>query len=248
MAKSNLGISLTAAAAAFALGFLGCGTVDEPTASHKLCQQAPSDLAQAGFESYEAVGQYLEHNGVVMVNEVSWSHRVQFAYELRKFPAPLLQYLAKRDVKIRIMNGRGVGEDPTFPAFEKTGKDERRWRGVPGSGGDPTRIVANRLYEGHGCASLVLHEHAHTLDLVGVPGREGQISKDPEWLAIMAEDPVYQDFAKKQCGDYCGDPVEAFAETFALYHACSESRAIVQKSARVTRFFESLTTAVQKGF
>ncbi len=232
--------------ASFVCGLSGCSESAIPSAPHELCAEAPTDAVSAGFKSDDDVNQFLKDNGVTKVNAIPAGFGAQFSWELKKFPETLRKHMVRSGREIRVLTGNGVGEDPKFPSIETTGKDSRRYRGVPGTGGPVTTIVVNKLYQGHGSSSLVLHEHAHTLDYLGVPGRATPLSSDPEWQKIIAEDGVYRESIADTCGEYCtSSPLEAFAETFSMYYACEKSRAIVERSPRVVKFLESLAEAAK---
>ncbi len=223
-----------------------CSESAIPGALQDICAEAPGDLASAGFKDGDELNQFLLDHRVTKVTEIPSNLAAQFAFELKKMPESLRKHMARNQREIRLLVGQGVADDPQFPKIESTGKDSRLFRGVPGTGGPVTTIVANKLYKGHGCTSLVLHEHAHTLDYLGVPGRPAPLSSDSEWQKIIAEDPAYRESIGETCGTYCTEsPVEAFAETFAMYYGCEKSRAIVQRSGRVVKFLESLTDATK---
>lgn len=202
------------------------------------CDRAPRDLRAANFPTEESLSDFLQSNGVQIVNQVHKDYLVQFSFELRKFPANLSRYLVSNSVGIRILHGRGVADDPTFS--EGATFDGRSWKNVPGAGSNPTRIVVNRLYDGHGSINLVLHERAHTLDYYGLPGR-GMLSNEREWNQIISEERPFIQLLDRVCGSYCTkNPAEAFAEAFAIYFSCERGRALLSESPRVLKFMQDL--------
>jgi hypothetical protein len=100
----------------------------------------------------------------------------------------------------------------------------------------PTRIVVNSLYKNHGSTNAVLHEFAHTLDsLYAANGA----SNSELWLNVTKATPGYEEFILKILGPYgINFPNEAFAELFAYYFACPESRAHMEtETPELAEFF-----------
>lgn len=184
-------------------------------------------------------------NKIIPKTNVSVSFVEQFKNEFEKFPASLHKELMRAGNKIHIMEGPGVTVDPTWaPTHEKT-FDGRPWSEVPGGGGStargykktPTRIVINNFYQNHGSANLFLHEHGHSLD--SIENLHG-ISNSDVWTELTTSEPKVQTFLSEVCGKYCTENVEeGFAELFANYHACTESREQLQRELpRVAEFFK----------
>ncbi|CAN5720153.1 hypothetical protein BH10BDE1_BH10BDE1_04210 [soil metagenome] len=228
----------------------GCSTPENEEDLVDLCPAGPNDVGAAGFRDEAHVRQFLAENKVELVNEIPLPLLVNFAWELRKYPESVRAHLARLDAKYRILVGRGVGEDPKWGG-SMLSSDGRNYSRVSGAAAYTSWVVVNRMNEpGHG-VSVVLHERAHTLDIWGVPGRTstagwGRLSSDPEWQSIIATDTVYQDVISRSCKTYCTQsPVEAFAETFAMYLGCEKSRALVSRSPRVVKFFESIIDATK---
>lgn len=206
--------------------------------SGSFCKKAPTSLESLGYRTEGELSDFFKNNNVEFVTSITPEHQVQFAYELKHFPEGLLKYLVQDNVTIRIMEGKGVGEDPTFPQNTST-PDGRIWNTVPGSGESPTRIVVNRLYEGHGSFNLVLHEHGHTLDFNGLG--EGKLSSLKKWRDIMEKDTNLMKVLQEYCGDYCTkSPIEAFAETMAIYFGCDESRELLKDSPLAVEYMREL--------
>lgn len=108
----------------------------------------------------------------------------------------------------------------------------------------PTIIVANKLgADHHGSVNLVLHEHAHSLDSLYA---DQGISTSPEWQALHGDEEI-RDYMRIVCKGngaiYClNNSNESFAELFAYYHACQESKSHLEKNAaRLASYFRSLT-------
>jgi hypothetical protein len=151
----------------------------------------------------------------------------------------MLDYLSTHKVGIRLLEGEGVIEDSTFKPGTDATPDGRPWSTIVGVGTNPTRIVVNHLYDKHGSVNLVLHERAHTLDYYGAV-----ISSSVAWNKIMNEETSFVQLMQKVCGDYCTkNPVEAFAEGFAIYFSCEQSRRLLNDSPLVLAFMKSIEEA-----
>lgn len=181
--------------------------------------------------------------------------------DFSRFPASLREEMKSRGARINLIVGRGVSEDPSWAEerarapenrkqdWDRT-HDGRLFSEIPGTGGSagnpgtPTRIVINRLYEGHGSSSLFLHEYAHTLDRL-YP--ETPISRSAVWREALSRDTNGRRFLSQVCSNYCLDeqhPEEAFAELFAYYNACPETRTQLQNyMPNISWLFENMTTA-----
>ncbi len=216
-----------------------------------LCARPSVSKTSLGFGSSADLESFLSKNKIKVVSsrnlpngDILEAHVLGFVFEFLKVPEVVRQFLVAAGVGIHLIYGRGVGEDPSFPNYSHT-PDGRRWDEVPGSGGNPTRVVINRLYEGHGSVNLLLHEHAHSFDYVGIPGKGTRISNDSRWDHVMSHDLVLRDVLQKNCGDYCTEnPVEAFAETFAYLHACDASRSLLVDANLARAFFQELESEV----
>lgn len=202
-----------------------------------------SDRVPEG-RTLEAYAEYLSHYNIISKTSVSVNYVEQFKNEFEKFPSTLRAELTLAGNKIHIMEGAGVTVDPTWePTHEKT-FDGRPWDEVPGGGGStargykksPTRIVINNMYENHGSSHLILHEHGHSLDSIRT--LHG-ISNSQTWFALLQEEPRITSFLAEICGSYCTDNVEeGFAELFANYHGCAESKLQMMKEVpRAAEFF-----------
>ena len=232
-------ISLIVLAIALSSCAKDLGQPSLPESSHSLlgyCAQAPNDLQSAGFSS-ETRSEFLKQNKVLQVTDITDSYLTQFAFELAKFPEQLRSFLNNNDIGFHLVQGRGVSEDPSFPNFFSQTFDGRSWANVPGSGSaDVTRVVVNRLYEGHGSVNLVLHERAHTLD-----SNLGNVSSTSQWNAVLSSDSSFREILGKYCGDYClGHSNEAFAEGFAIYYSCEKSKNLLASAGMATSFFDRL--------
>lgn len=179
-------------------------------------------------------------------NSVSAPNVSKFLTEYEKFPQSLRNEMIQRRARIRLMEGTGVGIDPSMTATVTT-EGTRQWVDVPGAGGEvspdfniPTRIAVNHLYDKHGASNLVLHEHAHTLD--SVHGRHS-VSRSQVWMNLMNTTPKSAEFTKEICGQYCLDrEEERFAELFSYYFACEDTRKhLEQEVPAIAEFFNKLT-------
>ncbi len=210
------------------------------------CPQAsaevPSGKTIADYETF------FTQNKIVPKTNLTVNYVEQFKNEFAKFPASLHAELMKAGNKINLMEGSGVTVDPTWiPTDEKT-FDGRPWSEVPGGGGStargyrktPTRIVINNFYSHHGAVNLFLHEHGHSLDSIN---SQHGISHSKVWTDLLAETGVHA-FMTDVCGTYCTENVEeGFAELFANFHACPESRTQLETELpKVAEFFTRLTT------
>jgi Pro-Pro endopeptidase len=175
------------------------------------------------------------------------AHVEQFMAEFAKFPKPLIDEMHSRNVGIRILEGTGVANDTTFGNWTHT-SDGRDWSTVPGSGGRvdshsnvPTRIVINRMYGTTTAANLFLHEHAHTLDsLYGYH----VLSSTKTWANLIHQTSGAREFINVICGEYClKSDAEAFADLFAYYYACEETRRHMEEKVPVIAdFFKNLNS------
>jgi hypothetical protein len=245
-----LGLVAGAIALLGVLALTACSTPENEQDLVDLCPEGPSDLASAGFKDEASLRKFLVDNKVEEVNSIPVPLLTNFAWQLSKFPESVRNHLARLNAKYRILVGQGVAEDPQW-GNHRLSTDGRNYIKVPGAAAYTTWLVVNRMNEsGHG-VSVALHERSHTLDISGVPGRTsqagwGRLSSDPEWQSIIATDTVYQDIISRSCKTYCTQsPVEAFAESFAMYLACDRSRELISRSPRVGQFFESIINATK---
>jgi hypothetical protein len=187
---------------------------------------------------------YLKTNRIFLKTEVDSEYQAQFLNEYQKFPNDLRLKMIEAGAVIHLIQGSGISEDPTWVSADKT-FDGRSWAKVPGGGGvpwmkknAPTRIVPNHLYDQHGSSNLFLHEHGHSLDSIA---EEKTISSSAEWRVIATSEQTLK-FLKVACGSYCTDNVnEGFAELFAYYHACAETKKDVETYLPdVVSFFKDL--------
>lgn len=212
-----------------------------------VCPKA-SDVVPEG-KSLSDYQSFLSANKIIPKTNLSLNFLEQFKNEFEKFPSSLHQELIKAGNKIHIMEGTGVTADPTWDPNDVFTFDGRPWSNVPGGGGStargysktPTRIVINHLYDHHGSTDMFLHEHGHSLDsIVDLHG----ISHSPVWADLLAAEPATQSFLTVICGTYCTANIEeGFAELFANYHGCAESREqMEQEIPRTAEFFKRFTS------
>lgn len=223
-------------------------------------------VAQVQNRTRAELDRILKENNVEIVSEISNEQYLwDFVGELQRFPATLRRELAAAGGKIHIFDDsvtvkKGVTADPSWNRGEVIeGKEGRRWASLPGSGGwtstsksaaVPTRIAINKLTAGpssnHGCTSLFLHEHGHMLG-----NRFGEgfgLHNQPEFKALL-QDPAWMPVMSKLCANnYCNqnneaDREEAFAELFAYYHTCEESRQSLEAHfPAAAEYMRTLTT------
>lgn len=196
---------------------------------------------------------FLKDNNIrLMSEEITDEHIDQFKVSYLKLPGDLNQELLDRGRIIHLIFGIGVSDDPTWGNLSET-FDGRGWDIVPGAGGSPywkrpTRIVVNKLHEGHGSKDLVLHEEAHTIDCTY---GDYKISSNVEFGALF-DDPTVQAYLSKICSTYCEEnKKEAFAELFAHYYTSNETREALEfhapSVAEFFRNFRSIKQASKKG-
>lgn len=142
------------------------------------------------------------------------------AERVEQIPAHMLDYTRRQGKEIHVITNRGITVHPdherlrgvTPRGWEGSGKT---WDDIPGGGGSHTYVVANRLYEGHGSADMLLHEWGHTLDntvyLRMNRGKSGYgISQSEEWQELFQR--------KRWNGSYESNYAEeAFAESVAKF-------------------------------
>lgn len=201
-------------------------------------------VARSTTKTQAELDQIIKDNNIILVTPISNPQYLwDFVGQLERFPLNLRQEMKDKGIEIRLMEGRGITVDPTAKlAGVREGKAGRLWDDVPGSGGNPTRVVVNQLYNNHGSINIFLHEHAHTLDL---GKRRTPLNQSPEFRAFRTQEPKYNEFLRKLCPqDYCAtDPEEGFAELFAYYHGCSESQQHLEKHMpAVASYFRNLGT------
>lgn len=202
-------------------------------------------LSFQAFAVSEETLQYLKKNNFFLKRGIFTEELIQdVLLEYHKIPLVIRSEMLKKGAKIHLIQGHGVTEDPTWKGGDVVTWDRRRWSDIPGSGGapykkTPTRIVANRLNEGHGSLNLFLHEHAHSLDstykLQGV-------SESKQWKRVLSMSVNVENYLRKICdNDYCLKREEGFAELFARYFHGEESRLeIEQELPLIAEFFEKL--------
>lgn len=211
------------------------------------CPEANPDLAKGKSEHYYQ--SFMNKNKIVAVTPVTSTFMEMFKQEFEKFPKGLHRELKRAGNVIHVMEGPGVTVDPSWDKNHVTTHDGRPWAEVPGSGGYsvqgylmvPTRVVINHLYDKHGTVSMLLHEHGHSLD--SIKDFHG-ISKSQLWSDLLRDEPRTTDFLQAVCGKYCVNNIEeGFAELFAHYYACDESRQQLQRELpRTAEFFRRFTS------
>lgn len=196
------------------------------------------------FALDEATLKYLERNNIILKTDGIIDEDVMdFLSEYQKFPLHLREEMISRRAKIHLIHGHGVTDDPSWGMSKKT-FDGRDWSTVPGAGGSPkwgrpTRIVVNRMYEGHGSENLFLHEHAHALDSTY---KTDGVSSSREWRSVLKNSPNAESYLSRICRDnYCLVEREGFAELFTRYFNSEETRLeIEQELPLIAEFFRNL--------
>jgi hypothetical protein len=240
----------------FVLGTLSLNSFAQSERIH--CAPAVIDEAQhATVEEYQST---LFERGINLSTTISDPKLIDsFLSEHEKFPEQLRQELINSGNKINLIEGAGVVSDPSWVTDAKKLSagdqtwlktfDGRDWSTVPGAGGStyssnkvPTRVVVNHLYDHHGSSNLFLHEHAHSLDAIY---KIDTISKSEEWTTLMSNNATtLPEYLRAVCGDYCvNNHQEAFAELFAQYHACEQTREQLERTVpEVAEYLKNLTT------
>lgn len=184
------------------------------------------------------------HNIILKSENIPQEFIDDFIVQFNKFPEPLMQEMLSRKAKIHLIYGQGVTDDPSWGLSSRT-FDGRSWSNVPGAGGNPrwgrpTRIVVNRLHEGHGSVNLFLHEHGHALDSTY---KTDGASNSKTWKQLLKKAHI-REYLKTICkDDYCLIPREAFAETLARYYENEETRAeLIERAPEIAALFNSLTS------
>ena len=187
---------------------------------------------------------FKSHNIILKSENIPQEYLDDFVIQFNKFPQSLMQEMLSRKAKIHLIEGVGVTDDPTWGLSRST-FDGRSWKEVPGAGGNPssgrpTRIVVNRLHEGHGSVNLFLHEHAHALDSTF---KTDGASNSKTWKVLLKL-PHVREYLKTICKkDYCLVPREAFAETFARFHESEELKIeVIEKAPEIAALFQELTS------
>lgn len=187
---------------------------------------------------------FKRHNIILKSESIDEAHLDDFITQVKKFPEHLMTEMISRKAKIHLIQGQGVTEDPTWGLSINT-FDGRSWSNVPGAGGNPrsgrpTRIVVNRLHEGHGSVNLFLHEHGHALDSTY---KTDGASNSKAWKELLKKAHIKEYLASICKKDYCLIPREAFAEMFARYYESEETRLeIEEKTPEIAALFHSLTS------
>lgn len=216
-------------------------------------RSCPETPAPATPRSLAELDPILRANNIEILqgNTVTPSNVERFLVEYNKMPQSLRSEMISRRAGIRLMEGSGVGIDSSLTATHTQGGD-RQWINVPGSGGlitehhnIPTRLAINHLYDhSHGASNLVLHEHAHTLDSIY---GEHALSSSPAFRNLLSSSPRASEFLNVLCVDgYCAPekPVEAFAELFAYYYGCQETKAHMEEVVpEIAAFFQNFNSA-----
>lgn len=215
-------------------------------AAHRI-QCAPVSSSVPEGRTVADYQSFFDANKIIPKTSLSVNFVEQFKNEFEKFPVTLHRELIRAGNKVHIMEGDGVTVDPTWDPHDEFTFDGRPWKDVPGGGGStargyvksPTRVVINHLYDKQGSVNMLIHEHAHSLD--SIKDLHG-ISRSTVWQELVTTDTLT--FLDKVCGKYCTDNVEeGFAELFAHYHGCSESRDQLEKDLpRVAEFFRRFTS------
>ncbi len=185
---------------------------------------------------------FKRHNIILKSESIDEAHLDDFITQVKKFPESLMQEMISRKAKIHLIQGQGVTDDPTW-GFSFSTFDGRSWSDVPGAGGNPrwgkpTRIVVNRLHEGHGSVNLFLHEHGHALDSTY---KTDGASNSKAWKELLKREHIKEYLSSICKKDYCLVPREAFAETFARFYESYDTRnELLGKVPEIHKFYENL--------
>lgn len=215
-----------------------------PASCPEAHRQYPSPLKNVGHYLHF----FLQNQATFVNGQVETKYMAAAARDLKKFPESLNQEMLENNAKIHLIYGQSVSEDPSWDHPGATTLDGRDWASIPGTGGHPpegipTRVVVNRLYEGHS-ANVILHELAHTLD--SLYERKG-ISNSADWQFIFTLTESRK-LIQAVCNDVCNDnSEEAFAEMFAYYHNCENTRWYLEKKApTMASYFKNLKRIREK--
>ena len=217
-----------------------------------LRRRCPTSPAPTNVRSMEELSPILQSNRIEILsgNTVTPLNVEKFLIEYEKMPDHFKNELLSNRASIRIMEGTGVGIDPSLRETRTT-EGTREWINVPGGGGFPKsrvpmRIAINHLHDStHGASNLFLHEHAHTLDsLYG----NHTLSSSPLFLNLINNAPRSHEFLRKLCSNnYCtpDKPIEAFAELFSYYHGCDATRNHMEQSVpEIAEFFRNFNSGL----
>lgn len=155
-------------------------------------------------------------------------------------PAPMLDKLYARKVKIKLVNGK-ITDEPEFAKYkgvvprgwEKTGLT---WDDVPGVSTNVVIIKIGHSDPGHGHNShnLELHETLHAIDRYVL----NNISATPEFYALWKAE---ANIKYKNDGYVSVYPAEYFAEAATLYLISAETRTELKNTMPKTyHFFDYL--------
>lgn len=231
----------------FTLSGLSIAQTPTPIGVRRTCPRPPEPATPRSMEELRPI---LEANKIEILenNTVTPINVENFLSNYNMMPENFRREMIQGGAKIRLMEGTGVGIDPSLTATT-TVEGTREWINVPGAGGSiranvPTRIAVNHLYDKHGSLNLVLHEHAHTLDsLYG----DHALSSSPTWTNLIASAPRATEFLNVLCANqYCTPekPIEAFAELFTYYYACESSRSHMEEIVpEIAEFFSRFNSA-----
>ena len=195
---------------------------------------SPGESAKPGFhDTLASAKAWGEKHGIRVVESVSGTSvsRDQINYvnaQVAKVPAKAMEIVAKAGSRLEIVGGSSVTDHPDNAhmkgiaprGWESTGKT---WDDVPGMGaskpGSATIISARAMLDpqAHGSANLVLHEHAHTIDLFARNERNDPLSRQDDWSKIHQSQKWSSSYEKKF-------PEEAWAESFAKMYNGERTR------------------------
>ncbi|TCZ71074.1 hypothetical protein E0485_22870 [Paenibacillus albiflavus] len=163
---------------------------------------------------------------------------------LAKIPAPLLNKLVNKNLKVKLVNGQ-ITDEPEFAQYkgvtprgwENTGLT---WDDVPGVSTNNVivRIGYSKKGHGHNCQNLELHETMHAVDRMAL----NEISATAEFKEL---------WKKEAKINYDGDgyvsvyPTEYFAEAASLYLLNDKTREGLKNDMPLTYdFMDKLFTNI----
>lgn len=227
---------------------LDCGPADPEPMPRLKCDPLPGKKPARSLEELKPI---LAANNIILATDISDTKYIEeFLAQFYSFPENLRSRMIAKGIKVELIEGDSVKDNPrrsnSFVGTDKLARSGRVTTDLPGLGGTrfiPTQIVVNHLYHKHGSNNLFLHEHGHTMDSTLMGKKISRYNQD--WKNLSST-PRYREFLKMLCeDDYCLDfSDEAFAESFAYYNGCDETRKQMERNVpEIAKFFRDLNNS-----